>query len=234
MNQLSAFESERSQSTIIRAADPTEANPWLRQTGWDEHLQGFQLEDLAPLVDLPRPDEPILKEFCASIDRTIEKARESIFAQKINIFDQTLINMFNDYQTKAGHPLYTKLQDGTYAQYKTVWKKLLYFIYRLQSSWSAGLDLGLPYRLTPNQRTAFDRSVRLARKVSERRGPSADRIDHELLLELDTILLRFSIVLLDHQLRGNIYESFVIGFLAVLGIDIENVRTRLSLVAKVN
>ncbi|MCJ1461024.1 hypothetical protein MMC28_011406 [Mycoblastus sanguinarius] len=79
--QLSTFESERrGQNTIIRAGDETEANPWLRKTGWDEYLEGYNLEDLAPLVDLPRPDEPILRELSASIDRTIEAARELILA----------------------------------------------------------------------------------------------------------------------------------------------------------
>lgn len=223
LNQLSAFESERSRQTTIRAADSTEANPWLRKTGWDEHLQGYRLEDLAPLVDLPRPDELILKGFCASVDRTIEEARGSIFAQRINIFDQTAINMFNDHQTKAGQPLHTKLQDGTYAKYKIVWKKLLCFIYRLQSSPVSESDLDLPYRLTHNQQTAFNRSVRLGRELSKQTDDSPINRTKELRAGLDTILLRFSVVLLDHQLRGNIYESFLIGFLAVLGIDIENV-----------
>lgn len=221
LGQLDTFESERAQNTTVQMGNETEANPWLRKTGWDEHLQGHQLEDLAPLVDLPLPNEPILEEFGASIDRTIEEARQSVLAQRINIFDQTLVNMFNDHQTKAGQPLSTKLQDGTYARYKTVWKKLLCFVYRLRSSSSSKFNL--PYQLTHMQKVAFDRSVRVAGEITKHAGYQADGID-EVKKRLDIILLRFSIALLDHHLRGSIYDSFLVGFLAVLGIDRENVR----------
>ena len=195
----------------------------MRKTGWDKYLEGHYLEELAPLVDLPRPNKPILKQFSASIDRTIEAARESILTQKINIFDQTSINMFNDHQTKAGHPLYIKLQSGTYASYKTVWKKLLYFIYRLHHSQSTGTAVNLPYQLTYPQRVAFDRSIQRAHEITPPATSDPAENNYQRSSRLDTILLQFSIALLDYQLRGSIYKSFLVGFLAILGIDPENV-----------
>lgn len=39
---------------------------------------------------------------------------------------------------------------------------------------------------------------------------------------MDDLCLEFCIAILDHQLKGDIYESVVLGFLAVLGIDTGN------------
>lgn len=39
---------------------------------------------------------------------------------------------------------------------------------------------------------------------------------------MDDLCLEFCIAILDHQLEGDIYESVVLGFLAVLGINTGN------------
>ena len=39
---------------------------------------------------------------------------------------------------------------------------------------------------------------------------------------MDDLCLEFCIAILDHQLKGDIYESVVLGFLAVRGIDTRN------------
>ena len=231
LDQLHNFQANNPPNFISSPADSTEANPWLRQTQWDHHLRGHNPVQLAPLVDLPYPDEPILTEFAASLDRIIEQARDSVLSQKINIFDQTAINMFNDHQTKAGHPLSTNLQEGTYARYKGVWKKLLCFVYRFTITKSyVGNGSDLPYRLTEPQQKALSRSIRFARQLckqqhlSESESDSVLKQDDELRSQLDHLLVRFCMSLLDHQLRGDIYESIVVGFLAVLGIDETNVK----------
>ena len=60
---------------------------------------------VAPLMDLPRRDKLALLILIASLDWLIRLAKESILTEKINIFDQTTINIFNDYSIKAGQPL---------------------------------------------------------------------------------------------------------------------------------
>ena len=220
--QLQTANAHQSSDLTIAPGAATEANPWLRRTRWDQHLQGQQLADLAALVELPRNHETILQTFGLSIDRIIANARTSVLQQKINIFDQTALNMFNEHQVKAGQPFQDKLQKGTYQRYKGVWKKLLCFIYRLDQARDQGRYQDLPYCLTSTQRVGLDRSIKAAKSVIE---------DDELegnttptpCPQLDQNVLRFSMALLDHQLRGDIYESFLVGFIAVLGIDAENV-----------
>jgi hypothetical protein len=41
----------------------------------------------------------------------------------------------------------------------------------------------------------------------------------EMELELDDICLDFCIALLDHDLKGDLFESAVLGYLTVMGID---------------
>jgi hypothetical protein len=44
------------------------------------------------------------------------------------------------------------------------------------------------------------------------------------LQDLDSACLQLCLALLDHSLRGSVYNSVVIGFLAVLGIRIRDVK----------
>ena len=150
----------------------------------------------------------------------IEQVQNSILKKRINVFDQTLINMFNDHQTKAGHPLQVKLKRNTYDRYQNVWKKLMCFIFRLRLHPSQKPGFHLSYRFTECQRKAFTRSLRIGRQLFQN---SALELRRTLTAQLDVILLRFSIALLDDQLRGSLYDSYVVGFLAVLGISIDDV-----------
>jgi hypothetical protein len=44
----------------------------------------------------------------------------------------------------------------------------------------------------------------------------------QFLVQLDRSCLRFCISLLDHRLKGSLFDSVALGFLAVLGIDLPN------------
>lgn len=222
LHQLHAGEPAHPPDPVIESGTATEANPWLQRTGWVQHLHGHKMAELARLVGMPHRDEPILQAFELSMDRIIERARTSVMQQKINIFDRTALNMFNEHQVKAGQPFQDQLQNGTYMRYKVVWKKLLCFVYRIDQARRSGCYNDLPYRLTSPQRVSLQRSVRAAQNVIK-----DDLAENNTAATpcpiLDKQILRFSMTLIDHQLRGDIYESFLVGFLAVLGINQENV-----------
>ena len=234
---------------ILAPADRTEANPWLRITRWAEFLEGYELRKILPLVDPPRPTETILREFSRSLDRIIEEARASVLTERINIFDQTMINMFTDHATKAGRPLATQLREGTYRQYKNVWKRLLCFVYRCflyrtadPDVWTAitavedidsdGISRDeanptFPFILTRNQYTGLRRSIREAYTLVGLQGREGVALEalHERRQRLDRVLARLCMALLEHILPQSIYQSTVIGFLAILGIDEKQVRS---------
>jgi hypothetical protein len=65
--------------------------------------------------------------------------------------------------------------------------------------------------------TSEQQSARIS-DCSSSSGAPYDR----LIRRMDDICLDFCIAVLDRQLKGDIYESVVLGFLAVLGIDTGN------------
>jgi hypothetical protein len=113
-----------------------------------------------------------------------------------------------------------KLQKGTWRQYTRIWKALLCFVYRTQQN-----DTSLSHRLTPRQLCNLDEAVKYANRHAQlcRASPTTSEQTTVLLEQstdvLDHHCLELCISLLDHTLKGDVHESVVVGFLAVLGID---------------
>jgi hypothetical protein len=100
--------------------------------------------------------------------------------------------------------LMVKLQKSTFCAYKSVWTRLVCFVYR-----TSLLSQGIPllHRFTNSQLFHLDQAICL--------GEGAE----ELVRDLDRACLLLCIALLDHVLQGDHFESGVLSFLAVLGID---------------
>ncbi|KAM0716822.1 hypothetical protein Q7P37_007625 [Cladosporium fusiforme] len=213
-------------------AAPGEVSPWLEMTRWPKYLAGQDLKITPELANLPNPtEEPLMTMTCHSLDRIIESAYRSVCEDRINAFDQFRINSFMQRPRAADRPLLVKLQKPTYRQYKNVWKQMMCFIYRTVR---VDNNIQLKHAFTSAQTICFDR---LGAFIGEMWG-SADSFvgvpdstsavasvleDIPVAWErtLDGLCLDFCISLLDHDLRGDLFESVVVGFLAVLGIDKE-------------
>ena len=75
-------------------------------------------------------------------------------------------------------------------------------------------------RLTSAQSAALEAALRTATSLAQRQeSPLRDDVDPTQYEEVDRACLLLCITLLDHPLHGNIYDSVVVGFLAVLGIN---------------
>jgi hypothetical protein len=205
---------------------PTEVSRWLDLTRWEEHLAGHSLRDAQLLIELPYQTDadPANAHLCLlldSFDRLIEDARMSLKEGRLNIFDQHLINNFLGRRANS-RPLWYKLQETTYTAYKRVWKQLLCFVYRLAQQKQGPC---LHFSLTDAQADALHLAVRAAESVEEeqqRRNSRRRRqrqVPTRCLQDLDFACLQLCIALLDHALYGSIYDSIVVGFLAVLGIS---------------
>jgi hypothetical protein len=220
---------QQAEETIRAQGAPTEVSPWLELTQWGRYLQGYSFGHVAPLAALPDPcHEPLLVEFTESIGRLIEQAYQSINENKINAFDQVRINSFLQRQRAWDRPLFIQLQKATYQRYKHVWQRLVCFIYR---STQPGQSVTLAHQLTPSQISFLDQMVGYGTELLARQeGPCEQRESESALGStaisqiralLDRVCLRFSIALLDHTLKGDLFESGLVGFLAVLGVDAE-------------
>jgi hypothetical protein len=205
---------------------PPEPSGWLQTTEWIRYLEGHDLKLVAQLIALPYSfeEEGNLIALVESFDRVIEMARDSISQGKVNAFDQQRVNSFLRSQSRTSkasdRPLAYKLKEQTYKTYKGVWKRLLCFVYRLAVQES---QLALHYALTNEQSVALDKVATASQvlvqqqKRASQYGPAQDITYFRHTL--DQACLQLCIVLLDHRLMGNLYDSIVVGFLAVLGID---------------
>jgi hypothetical protein len=116
-----------------------------------------------------------------------------------------------------------KLQKSTWRQYIKVWKALLCFTYRTQEP---GQLVLLCHQLTSRQLSDLDETVRQADKMTRLKATGRPASEQAIaVLEqqtkaMDRACLDLCRSLLDHDLRGNLFESVVVGYFAVLGIDV--------------
>jgi hypothetical protein len=135
----------------------------------------------------------------------------SLCEEKVNFFGQKRITSFLPRTEVYSRPLIYKLKESTYKQYKQLWKRALAFICR---TCDPKQDIQFQHALTSCQTALFDSLL----------GIAAGKVAKPLSTpeQLDRICLDFCLSLLEHPIRGNIFESPLVGFLAVLGIDENN------------
>ncbi|KAL3707137.1 hypothetical protein TMatcc_005114 [Talaromyces marneffei ATCC 18224] len=196
--------------TIQSHSVPTEASPWLDMTRWGDYLRGYSFQQVAPLGATPDlSQEPLLVEFASSINRIIQQAYH--FLQRQRVWDR---------------PLFIRLKKATYRSYEHLWQRLIFFVYR---STQPDQPIRLRHQLTPSQSRYLDEMVDYGMEVLAYQGqitrPASSSIRGSTLAEaralLDRACLRLSIALLDHTLKGDLFKSALVGFLAILGVDAE-------------
>ena len=242
LDELRALQAAQQQGAddIDVQASRTEVSPWLELTQWPQYLQGHSLRAAAAAGTLPDPqaEEPLLMTICGSVDRLVERAYDGICSNRINAFDQARVNSFLRRPRASDRPLMVKLQKATFRRYKGIWKRLLAFVYRTSRP-----DRSPPlfrHRFTAHQLTSLEECLFQAQQVAEgTAGPGLapeERNGEDVRLDrLDTACLQLCMSLLDHDLRADLFDSVVVGFFAVLAIDIEkgNLRDALTFYASV-
>lgn len=221
-------------------AATSEQSRWLQLTEWARFLAGHSLPAAARLIDFPvgygsglktQPAsygdrgalpslptfDPVLHHILDAFDRVIQRARQSLASGKLNAFDQHRLNSFLANRT-ARKPLLHLLQEESYRKYVRVFQRLLCYAYR--RAWvKEGPELS--FRATDEQLLALTSMVHVAQDLD-----NAAREEHDqeyvegLSQRLEDECLTFCITLLDHRLYGDLFDSLVIGFLAVLAIQV--------------
>ncbi|KAI8710673.1 hypothetical protein NCS52_01548100 [Fusarium sp. LHS14.1] len=227
-NEISAMSDQASLTTNLLSPDHRHQSQWLRVTEWPRFLEPYrhELAEVAALVSLPNPaksyklgspgsSEALLSILLGSLSRVIARSRSSLRDGKLNAFDQHRLNSFIAGRSSR-KPLIHNLRDDTYQKYSRVLQHLMCYLFRL-----AWLKSGprLHYRLTEGQAVAMTDAVRTASEMSSVSG-NGQSPDHseELKKRLDDKCLVLMVSLLDHKLYGDVYDSIVISFLAVMGI----------------
>ena len=215
------------QEKIPNAAKMAEVSPWLEMTRWPKYLNGYGFTETARLADRPHATmEPLLVEFVESLGRVVENGHRSIQEDKVNVFDQARINSFIQRRRASDRPLMVKLAKPTWRKYISIWQRLICFAYRTVQPRQA---VQLSHRMTNAQMSHLDQAICHGQDLLNCRAqnPDTDKASFphnpvdKLQAKLDKAILLFCVSLLDHTLRGDLFESTVVGFLAVLGIDVQ-------------
>lgn len=192
-------------------------------TRWPRYFNGIEPAQVMPLGYAANPvTEPSLHILTNSLDRIVKQAYRSICEDKISVFDQARINSFIVSQSaKEERMIMVKLQKQTFRAYKDLWKRLLYFAYRTSKPIQPAI---LPHRFTTAQLFHLDRAISLAEELAALQeagedGAGTTNEEEETVADLDRACLLLCISLLNHTLRGTHFESVVLSFLAVLGVD---------------
>jgi hypothetical protein len=231
-------EEERQHQTITAGHYYSELNPWLDKTRWHDYTQGHTFTELAALGYMPDPiQEPLLQLWMESIDTILDQAIQSVSHHRINAFDQARVNSFvvDAYQRPSHRPVFYQLKPLTDQRYRQIWKRLLCFVYRTAQP---DQPIQLAHVLTQGQHDLLQQLVQLSHQLYENTastitttatttaaiaarlpGPPLDNALQSKLSALNRACLLLCISLLDHILRRDLFESVVVGFFAILGID---------------
>jgi hypothetical protein len=126
--------------------------------------------EIAPLSSLPTTEaEPLLVVFVVSPNRLVDQERESLFQQRVSVFDQALIKrVFPEYEkhrTPALSPLFT-LPHQAYRKVSGIWARLICFAYRTaQPRENVGPLTVLSHRMTETQVSSLERLSTLGRRL---------------------------------------------------------------------
>lgn len=203
-------------NVILDNAALTEVSPWLEMTRWLKYLQGHLFDDVALLASpADQAAEPLLVEFSDSL---VEEAHSLIQNNKVNVFNQARINSFIQRRRAFDRPLMTKLRDSTNQNYQLVFKRLICFAYRTIQLRNR---VALTHRWTTCQLGHLDQMIGVGQeladfKQSQKEGSGDDQglrtIQKPMETWPDRACLRFCISILDHTLKGDLFESILISF----------------------
>lgn len=225
LQDLAILERVQRERVEVVSDDPSlkEVSPWLQLTRWPSYLQGYKLKDVAVLLDQPNEQlEPVLVALGDSLERLVDDAYNSVCSDSINAFDQIHINSFLHRPRATDRPLFVKLQKSTWRQYIKIWKALLYFAYRTTRQ---NQRILLRHQLNVRQSACLEDTIESGEQVvrlSTGRAGTDGQIATSLSCarnDLDHACLALCISLLDHDVTGDLFESTIIAFFAVLAID---------------
>jgi hypothetical protein len=146
-------EAEKKQRRKIKVTDEAkEPNPWLRRVRWAHHLAEMDLEEMRELIRLVDEEkEVVLSAICNSFDRVIQKAKQNAIVEVVGESALFRVNGI-EYGKKAEQPFPAEMENNTDVKYRTVWRKLLCYIFRVEQRKPEERP---KYRLTTAQKRAF-------------------------------------------------------------------------------
>lgn len=222
---LQAWEQAQAQAQAqqtIQASELTDANPWLRMTGWADYLQGISEKDLLDCVDTPE-DEPVdaneqrvqviwatMEQVTRKSQRTVQRCGQAIWVEAVR----------SEKGQTPYRPLLAYMDEAAIQKHVHPWQQILAFIAHTQAphDWTSP-----KYGMTARQRKKWRQLWQLAGQAPR---SSPDPMDPEMddpqmeawaMTDMEKACLEFCIELLNQRHRSHEYESALVCAMAVLG-----------------
>jgi hypothetical protein len=202
-----------------------EPNPWLERVGWAVHFQKFDPKVVRQLVEQPGEEEDELQLLGLAFKGLIQDAQYDAVRSVVGI--QALFEANKKEADKEpSMPFNSWMDITTIHAYVDVWKRLLFYIYRVEQM--EDKDKQPKYKLTEKQRERFDEmqlEIECFQEWKEEQDPNQGEESEEQTKHIGQIqhrVLQFCIELLDHPIGDNEYDSAIISGLAALGLREDN------------
>ena len=153
---------------------------------------------------------------CQSTSRVIRKALSTCQQSNINRSVLEYINRRETGEKDNERPFYARHKVKTVKKYRTVWVKMMRFIWRT-TEWEE--DKRPKYALTEMQKNGLEV---IKAKARERNEKMTKKEKKEKMEELDERCTNFWITMLDHELKDDWHENAMFSALAVMGLDTQN------------
>jgi superfamily II DNA helicase RecQ len=217
-------------NVVSKIEHVSELTTWLRVTGYQDHIEGIEVEELPASYQLPvEEEEPVLSAICSSIARVLRKAMAVVDFDKSEVrrlsrLNSRLLNTLlpNTISTKPFRPLQNQKSKEKYVQ---TFQKLLCYYSRV--SHRTHLQKKKMFVPTSGQRLAWstveDWAEIIVEEEAKEKGRGSDDESMDELTpakeRLDRATLDFSLELLQHVLSERVFDSAIISWLVVLAWD---------------
>ena len=195
-----------------------EPNPWLRHTGWVQHLGHLDPVELQTLVRAVKEEEEPELYIVHEAFHSMIRAAQSIAVKDV-VGKPALVEASRKEQgKKAKKPFNSRMSQNTFQAYTGFWKQLLSYIIRCDDLEE---EKRPSFKFTSKQRLVFDTLMNIVDQLIDYKKENRSEEDEEYekaRVEVERRLLQFCIALLDHNLIDNEYRSAIISGLAVLGL----------------
>jgi hypothetical protein len=169
---------------------------------------------MAQLISMPGDGELELQYAVKSLERLVEKARQTVLQKKVSTFTLHRVQKFHSGED-SHKPFHVNLGSDTIERYQRVWIKLLIYVLRTADSSETSL-----YQFTQHQQTRLD-NLLLAINQATQYNP--EELEEEELKainqKVDESCLQLCIALLDHRLDHDEYESAIVSYLAIAALQ---------------
>ncbi|RHZ49046.1 uncharacterized protein CDV56_103939 [Aspergillus thermomutatus] len=220
---MSAWEQAQAKADeVIQAGEITDANPWLRMTGWADYLQGIQANDLLACVAAPEEDTmdateqgvqviwDTMEQVARKSQQTVQHCGQAIWVEAVR----------SEKGQTPYRPLLAYMDEAAIQKHVHPWQQILAFIARTQAphDWTSP-----KYGMTGQQRKKWQQLWQLAgqgpRSSPDPMDPRTDAPQREAwaMTDIKKACLEFCIELLNQCYRSHEYKSALVCAMAVLG-----------------